>query len=224
MMIFLGLVQSLPINKPYVVETNRLQDGVSSISPFSLSSPSFPEYKGSFAVGYSTRQENVAIHQDTIKHTFVVESTKHWNPSGRVVERTNKYRAQVEGTQEWQDYMTTSSADGFQTTYDAVLMCYKVVSTGECKPYLHQQARFPDQNWMKLMCCISDSLTQVQPTATGERYLPLEEGKVRDTCFPVGRGTDFTASETGELLCFANDGYAMYWNNIGSLTVSLQQI
>ena len=39
--------------------------------------------------------------------------------------------------------------------------------------------------------------------------------------FDVGMGTDFRASTTGELICFANDGHTLYWNNKGEINVTV---
>jgi len=61
--------------------------------------------------------------------------------------------------------------------------------------------RVPDQNWLKLIGTIG-----------------------RDEKSPIIIGsavTNFSPSKSGELLCFANDVGWMYWNNRGSLRVTV---
>jgi hypothetical protein len=42
--------------------------------------------------------------------------------------------------------------------------------------------------------------------------------------FFIGYSTTFLANATGELICFANDAFGLYWNNIGSLNVTVTRL
>jgi hypothetical protein len=64
--------------------------------------------------------------------------------------------------------------------------------------------RVPDQNWLKLIGAI---------------------GRDGRTPIIIGSGmTNFSPSKSGELLCFANDLAWMYWNNCGSIRVTVTRI
>lgn len=64
--------------------------------------------------------------------------------------------------------------------------------------------RVPNQNWLKL-------------TGTIERN---EKSPIA-----MGKGlTNFSPNESGELVCFANDIAWMYWNNRGSVSVTITRV
>ncbi len=63
--------------------------------------------------------------------------------------------------------------------------------------------RSPDDNWFALVGCV-------------ERKL--------ETRFLIGGQTNWTATGTGCLSCFANDVPFMYWNNSGSLALTIQEL
>ncbi len=44
------------------------------------------------------------------------------------------------------------------------------------------------------------------------------------TLFPVGTSVDITATASGELLCFANDANALYFDNSGSINVTVSRL
>jgi hypothetical protein len=46
----------------------------------------------------------------------------------------------------------------------------------------------------------------------------------RESEFVIGRQVEFTASRDGELTCFANDAPFMYWNNKGSVTLTVTRL
>ena len=62
--------------------------------------------------------------------------------------------------------------------------------------------RLPKENWFKLIGCVECG----SPVIIG-LSLP-----------------GWTAPRTGELLCFANDAYLMYWNNRGCIKLSVTRI
>jgi hypothetical protein len=64
--------------------------------------------------------------------------------------------------------------------------------------------RFPDANWIALIGAIGAS----------QRY-----------GFKIGISLKgFTATQTGELCCFANDVSIMYWNNSGSISLTVKRV
>jgi len=42
--------------------------------------------------------------------------------------------------------------------------------------------------------------------------------------FPIGSESEHSCPVTGELLCFANDIRGFYWNNCGSVTLSIRRV
>ena len=67
--------------------------------------------------------------------------------------------------------------------------------------YFEWARRVPRENWFKLIGCVG-----METTAIG-------------TSLPT-----FTPAMGGELTCFANDAYLMYWNNRGSVALSVTRI
>jgi len=49
----------------------------------------------------------------------------------------------------------------------------------------------------------------------------MNENEFLGTLFMVGGNKTFTAQATGELVCFANDAMGLYWNNEGSINVTI---
>ena len=45
-----------------------------------------------------------------------------------------------------------------------------------------------------------------------------------NTIFLIGSHATYTAPRSGELVCFANDVPGFYWNNTGSVTVTIHRI
>jgi hypothetical protein len=46
----------------------------------------------------------------------------------------------------------------------------------------------------------------------------------KEPCVVIGQSCRWTAPVTGELVCFANDAWIMYFNNCGSLTLTVQRL
>ena len=70
--------------------------------------------------------------------------------------------------------------------------------------YFGWARRIPGENWFKLIGYMGTGPTP--PFAIG-------------TLLPT-----FTPASDGELICFANDAYVMYWNNRGSVTLSVTRL
>mmetsp|Transcript_14430 Transcript_14430/g.21685 ORF Transcript_14430/g.21685 Transcript_14430/m.21685 type:complete len:370 (-) Transcript_14430:94-1203(-) len=163
---------------------------------------------------------------------FKVYAAIKWNPSNFALQTGEYYRVEVVGShhgfgdQFWNDGGIRVDAEGYEAFYDAISNCY--VAVGRCRPHLKKRRRFPEANWMALMCAIGDfvrPLTIVAPGFESEaRYLPLDESRLQETIFHVGHEFEFRANNTGQLICFANDAHTLYWNNIGDLDVRVTRM
>lgn len=91
---------NVPDPVPVQVDVNRVNDGVSSISPFSATSPSFQVYNGPHSNGYDTRQLRVLQEVDT---TFTVHANVPWNPSGVNVTIGSYYTIAADTEQLWHE-------------------------------------------------------------------------------------------------------------------------
>jgi len=63
--------------------------------------------------------------------------------------------------------------------------------------------RMRHENWFKLICA---------------------QDYDNQTAFPVGRHRQFVAARDGELTCFANDVWIMYWNNTGCIQMTVKGV
>eukprot|EP00613_Pedinella_sp_CCMP2098_P013360 CAMPEP_0171763576 /NCGR_PEP_ID=MMETSP0991-20121206/49408_1 /TAXON_ID=483369 /ORGANISM="non described non described, Strain CCMP2098" /LENGTH=349 /DNA_ID=CAMNT_0012367405 /DNA_START=6 /DNA_END=1055 /DNA_ORIENTATION=- len=150
--------------------------------------------------------------------SFLVDSSKRWNPSTFPIQRYEVYRIEVPGDVRWVD-------GTIETTADAVDKCY--VAAGRCRSYLKSKLRMAQEGakWLQLVCGIGDYVWQLQKTDQNrDRMMPLMEERFLDTLFQVGRGVTFNASFSGELVCFANDADSLYPNNKGVLNVNVRRL
>jgi len=235
------------------VDTNRLTDGVSSVSPLTGTSPSFPLYNESIQSvderklhaqrTDENRKEQGVSRKGAGEHervmarmelgnmtdvpapntTFHVHAAKRWNPSNFAIQIGEEYRVEVVGDQYWLDGSIRCQADGYSAFYDAFSRCY--VAAGKCRSYLKQTLRHPTSLWMELVCAVGDFSWRLQEVEHGlDHFLPMHEAEVMATQFGVGLGHSFTASATGELMCFANDGEGLMYNNQGYLNVMVTRV
>ena len=169
---------------------------------------------------------------------FTVYAAMKWNPSGFAVQKGETYAVFVSpkttaemGTSlnyglasavHWDDGNIRSNAEGYTAYYDAVSNCY--AAAGRCRSYLRKNRRFPNANWMSLICSVGLYVRPMGAVQEGNEaetnWLPLDESRLQETMFYVGEFIQFTAVETGELICFANDAHNLYWNNKGSIVVT----
>lgn len=63
----------------------------------------------------------------------------------------------------------------------------------------------------------------LRPLDTGDQWFQLI-GKLDKTDFLIGTACEFTAQTDGELFCTANDCPFAYWNNQGTLQLSIEEI
>ena len=62
--------------------------------------------------------------------------------------------------------------------------------------------RMPEENFFSLICCVGQD----------ETY---------ESCQLIGEKNQVAFEKSGQLSCFANDLWLFYWNNIGSLEVTM---
>lgn len=161
--------------------------------------------------------------------TFPVYASIKWNPSDFAIQEGETYNITVLGNQTgysdqfWFDGGLRVNAEGYASYFDAVSNCY--VGMGRCRPQLKKKRRLPTANWMSLACAIGQfvrPLGEIEP-GNEERYrwMPLDESTLVETIFDVGLSVQFRAIYTGQLICFANDAHSLYWNNYGSIDVTV---
>lgn len=249
-------------NVPFIVNTNRNSDGISSTSAFTSSSPRFPYYEGSEAnysdryVHYTKYKESAAEQGISIvgagdadreaarlkitskanyeslpapNKTFTVYAAIKWNPSDFAIQEGEYYRVEVLGnqtgysTQFWYDGGIRVNAEGYSSYFDSISNCH--VGMGRCRPHLKKRRRLQSANWMSLACAIGEFVRPLTEIKEGEEkdyhWIPLDESALTETIFNVGQSVDFRAVYTGQLICFANDAHALYWNNHGNLQVTV---
>jgi len=162
--------------------------------------------------------------------TFPVYAAIKWNPSDFAIQEQETYVISAKAPpgayytdQTWTDGGIRVTADGYNSFYDAVSNCY--VALGRCRSHLKKRKRLTTANWMTLVCAVGEFVRPVQEVDPGDvggsRFVPLDESVVQKTLFAVGSETTFTAQNSGQLICFANDAHTLYWNNAGSLNVTI---
>lgn len=161
--------------------------------------------------------------------TFKVFAAIKWNPTEFAIQEGESYNITVFGSQTgtadqfWYDGGLRVNAEGYSSYYDAISNCN--VAMGRCRSHLKKRRRIPTANWMSLACAIGQyvrPLVQIEPGKEADyHWLPLDEAALGPTLFNVGRSVQFQAAYTGQLICFANDAHTLYWNNHGSLEVTV---
>lgn len=161
--------------------------------------------------------------------TFPVHAAVRWNPSDFAIQEGETYNISVLGDQTgyssqfWNDGGIRVNAEGYQSYFDSISNCY--VALGRCRNYLKKRRRLQDTNWMALSCAVGSFVRPLTEIKDGEeesyKWMPLDEAELAYTAFPVGRTVSFRAVNSGQLICFANDAYTLYWNNYGSLQVTV---
>ena len=162
--------------------------------------------------------------------TFAVHAALKWNPSDFAIQENEIYEITAEQnlqdgytSQTWTDGGIRVNADGYDSYYDAMSNCY--VSLGRCRSFLKKRRRLEKANWMSLVCGVGEFSRPVQEVVPGSEFetpfIPLDESRVQQTIFAVGTKTTFLAKNSGQLICFANDAHTLYWNNGGSINVTV---
>ena len=157
---------------------------------------------------------------------FQVLSNQVWNPSGFMVQNGETYNISVLSSGTWYDGNIATDGTGYLSYYDAVLDCY--VAQGQCYSYLKRIPRFPTAPWLALLCTIGDYYQLIGSIEPGKElmatFVNVDQAQLNANLFYVGNGIVIMANETGELICCANDAYGLYWNNAGSLNVSVTRL
>ena len=121
-----------------------------------------------------------------------VDSRTKWNHTGVLVSAGEHYAFETEGT--WSDMGIRRDGNGFASG--------DVLTGFLLKPH-EAKRRAPLENWFCLIGGIGEDPTKL-----------FRIGR-QSVDWPVGAGM------SGELTCFANDVGWAYWNNIGSITLSI---
>lgn len=161
--------------------------------------------------------------------TFTVYASVKWNPSDFAIQEGETYNVTVFGSQSgysnqyWYDGGIRVNSEGYSSYFDSISNCY--VGMGRCRSHLKKKRRLLTANWMSLACAIGQFVRPIQEVQPGKesdyRWLPLDESTLIETIFDVGRTIVFRAVYTGQLICFANDAHTLYWNNKGSIQVTV---
>lgn len=126
-----------------------------------------------------------------------VKARERWNPTGIHVLKRQRFRLRAEGS--WNDSGIDTGPNGFHIDTDAPAI----------------------SRWLLKLCV---PLLRVKTS----RYFCLIGSVDRDspTFFAIGPGVDdwSVSDEGGELHCFANDVPFAYWNNKGSIRLSVTRI
>lgn len=164
--------------------------------------------------------------------TFVVHAAVRWNPSDYAIQEGETYNITVFGDQSgfssqfWNDGGIRVNAEGYSSYFDSTSNCY--VALGRCRNYLKKRRRLQAANWMALSCAVGQFVRPLTEIKFGEeenyKWMPLDEAELAHTSFVVGRTVQFRAIHSGQLICFANDAYTLYWNNYGSLQVTVTRV
>lgn len=160
--------------------------------------------------------------------SFPVFAGVQWNPSNFAVQYKETYRVDVplnEGGKEqlWTDGHLTTNAAGYDSFFDVLSNCW--VGMGKCRSSLKIKSRLESANRFELVCGIGPYVWKlVQHGFDRTRFLPLREDHFAGTLERIGTGTTFTARDTGELVCFANDAEGEYWNNVGGVNVTVTRV
>lgn len=161
--------------------------------------------------------------------TFNVYAAIKWNPSFFAIQEGETYNITVFGgqsgysTQFWQDGGIRVNAEGYESSFDPISNCY--IALGRCRPHLKQKRRLLTAPWMSLACAIGSFVRPLGDIKPGEEskasYLPMDEAVLQETIFYAGKSIEFKSKYDGQLMCFANDGQNLYWNNKGYLEVTV---
>jgi hypothetical protein len=196
------------------------EGGIASIDPSAI------------PIDLTTKKWTGAIPSVKPEATFDVHAGVRWNPSAFAIQPGETYSITVDAAESWQDSVDqedfpsiTATTMGYDSVWDVRRKCYKDAS-GTCRSYFRQNRRYPPANWLHLVCSVGNFVTLLQEVAHGhDRFMPLQESELIKNLFPVDLTYTFTASphESGELICFANDADGLYYDNTGSVSVTVRR-
>jgi len=128
--------------------------------------------------------------------TVKIKAKSYWNASGLILKRGETYNIVAGEESDWKDAGKDASSEGWDKPATGLFAA------------AHLLARAPDQEYFYLMGVLR-----------GACY----DGLICEQQFPIGKETEFTAPADGEFCSFANDIPFMYWNNEGSITVTISR-
>ncbi len=136
--------------------------------------------------------------------TVKIKAESYWNASGLILEKGATYEFEVNEGSTWKDASEDATAEGWKATGFLLAM--------------HSLARAPDKEYFYLMGAIRGACYD---GLICEEQFPIGDPKIRD---PIGEKAQFTAPADGEFCSFANDIPFMYWNNTGSIILTISRL
>jgi hypothetical protein len=131
----------------------------------------------------------------TEQTTASIMACKYWNITNIILEAGREYEFAATGT--WSDASIVCDAAGYPPPISPpALGGLQTLVLKAFEPF----RRVRSAPWFALIGAIDKDM---------------------DTAFMIGRNTHIKITKTGVLTCFANDVPIMYWNNKGSLTLSV---
>lgn len=134
------------------------------------------------------------------QHLVEVQARTHWNDTGITLQKGHTYLLSAEGT--WTDWFMKCDAEGPLLSWQDQLM----------RP-LRTRLRYGPSRDPK-----ADFFTLIGSIGAGPSTV------LSAHAFLIGRKTTYTAPATGVLHAFANDDPSAYWNNCGSVELSVSDV
>ena len=129
---------------------------------------------------------------DETRSSVEIRARPRWNSTGILVLPGERYAFRAQG--EWIDGGIHTDPNGFSTDRAPAISRWLL---GACE----SRRRAPTENWFRLIGCVGLDLK---------------------CAFPIGEKYDEWIVDTkGELTCFANDVPFAYWNNEGSVRLTV---
>ena len=129
--------------------------------------------------------------------TLKIKAESYWNASGLILKKGETYNFEVKKVLDWKDWGKPANAEGWDEQETGIKLAARSL------------AREPDKGYFYLMGAIRGS---------------CYDGLICEELFPIGKGTTFKAPADGEFCSFANDIPLMYWNNDGSIILTISRI
>jgi hypothetical protein len=104
-------------------------------------------------------------------------------------------RYQMEAVGRWRDLTIKRDANGFTSSEVPIL--------GGVMEKHEPKRRMPHENWFKLIGAVD---------------------RDQATAFAIGTSHERVAQRSGQLTCYANDEPGFYWNNFGSVELTVTRI
>ncbi len=148
--------------------------------------------------------------------TFYINSSCKWYDTGLELKIGKKYIFTVSKDVFWNDSDIKTNACGYKPSE---LKWYNPSRYALGLADLFNAKRFPEANWFEIIGCICDISNNCSKgdcfrmfNCNNPKY--DENGNITNT---------FTVLKKGKLFCYANDNNYFYWNNNGSITITIKE-